>query len=131
MPAAYAVDSDGFLEFGRTEVAAGGQGVASVETDADTRFFLDQFDDVGSWAQVWPKVVPCPAIGASRVMTPMAVARRRGSGLIYGCGKQRGFWRKSGVGLHDRPSDQLAQPEDCFLRILWNFAWPYSQFGCT
>ncbi|MDE0200412.1 MAG: hypothetical protein OXK78_19555 [Caldilineaceae bacterium] len=78
MPAAYAVDTDGFLEFGRAEVAAGGQCVAGVERGADARFFLDQFDDVGSWAQVWPKVVPCPAIGASRVMTPMAVARVEG-----------------------------------------------------
>ena len=48
MPAVDAVDTDGFLEFGRAEVAAGGQCVAGVERDADARFFLDQFDDVGS-----------------------------------------------------------------------------------
>ncbi|MDE0312003.1 MAG: hypothetical protein OXI52_07035 [Caldilineaceae bacterium] len=55
--------------------------MAGVERDADARFFLDQFDDVGSWAQVWSKVVPCPAIGASRMMTPMVVARVEG-GLV-------------------------------------------------
>jgi len=48
VPAAYAVDTDSFLELGRAEVVVGDQGVAGVETDAVARLVLHQFDDVGS-----------------------------------------------------------------------------------
>ena len=48
MPASDAVDTDGFLEFGRAEVVISGQRVAGVERDADAVLVFDQINDVGS-----------------------------------------------------------------------------------